>query len=173
MSSSAKRSAYSDMPSDANHSAIVDTGYLLANKLEPVHEGSIQETLAVRFQKLSFLVVDKCEPAHGRRRTLAKCWRTRSSFLSQPAIRRIAGRHGQARLVRRRPEREGAGVGRSSFGTKRFVTRQSKTGPLRQSPIHLMVERTHRRDRPSSPQPPEAVARLARLYGRSLCEHNR
>jgi hypothetical protein len=75
---------YSAIPSDANHSAIVDTGYLLANKLDPVLEGSIQETLAFLFQKLSFLVVGKCEPTHGRRRCWRSAWRTRSSFLSHP-----------------------------------------------------------------------------------------
>jgi hypothetical protein len=40
-----------------------------------------------------------------------------------------------------------------------FAARQSKTGPQRQLAIHLMVEQAHRRGRPSSPQPPEAVAK--------------
>ena len=48
MRSSPKRSLYSDMPSDANHFAIVDTGYLLANKLDAVLDGSIQGALAFR-----------------------------------------------------------------------------------------------------------------------------
>jgi integrase/recombinase XerD len=39
------------------------------------------------------------------------------------------------------------------------AARQSKTGPQRQLAIHLMVEQAHRRGRPSSPQPPEAVAK--------------
>jgi hypothetical protein len=64
MSFSAKRRVYSDMPRDASHSAMVDTGYLLANRLYRVLDGSVQGTLAFRFQKLSFLVVDECEPTH-------------------------------------------------------------------------------------------------------------